>query len=405
MADNKNYFSSVRKMWFAISILSISTFTIVTAELAPIGLLTPMAEGLGQSESMIGVTVSVYAWIGAFCALLSSVLLGGLPRKRLLIFLMSLLLISNIVCATSETYSTLVVARIIGAIAHGAFWAMIGAFTMSLVPEDKIGLATSIVFGGVSAASVFGVPIVSTMAQFLTWQSSFLLIALLCLIALLGILAIIPTVPTSGLIGIKALKSIIQNKNFLMIYFVTFIGITAHFCGFTYIEPFLSSEINVGSNWIPIALFAFGVAGIIGNFITGILIDKYRNLVLLGSFTLSSVSLLFLGSFEKSLPIELVLCFVVLWGITTSGIFIGLQTWVLTTAKQDAFPASAIYVGIFNAAIGSGAFFGAWIVSKFSLSLLMTVAGICIFITVPVIGLYTRKLNVNNLSASEGNAI
>jgi len=75
------------KTWLALIILALSTFTIVTTELAPIGLLTPMAEGLGQPESMIGLTVTLYAWVGAISALLSSLFLGNLPKKPLLLFL------------------------------------------------------------------------------------------------------------------------------------------------------------------------------------------------------------------------------------------------------------------------------------------------------------------------------
>lgn len=70
------------KTWLALIILALSTFTIVTTELAPIGLLTPMAKGLGQSESMIGLTVTLYAWVGAISALLSSLFLGNLPKNR-----------------------------------------------------------------------------------------------------------------------------------------------------------------------------------------------------------------------------------------------------------------------------------------------------------------------------------
>ena len=102
-------------------ILALSTFTIVTTELALIGLLTPMAKGLGQSESMIGLTVTLYAWVGAISALLSSLFLGNLPKKPLLLILTLIILISNSLCATVDNYSWLLFARVIGALAHGHF--------------------------------------------------------------------------------------------------------------------------------------------------------------------------------------------------------------------------------------------------------------------------------------------
>ena len=141
------------KNWLAILVLAISTFIIVTTELAPVGLLTPMAKDFGVSESQIGVTVTIYAWVGALSALFASVFLGNVAKKRLLLVLTVVLMISNILAATVSTYGALLSARVLGALAHGAFWAMIGATAVAIVPARYIGTATSIVFGGVSAAA------------------------------------------------------------------------------------------------------------------------------------------------------------------------------------------------------------------------------------------------------------
>lgn len=89
------------KSWLALVILAISTFTIVTTELAPVG-LTPIAEGLHSSESAVGMTVSLYAWVGALSALFASVFLGNVAKKRLLLAVV--LMISNILAATVSTY-------------------------------------------------------------------------------------------------------------------------------------------------------------------------------------------------------------------------------------------------------------------------------------------------------------
>ena len=166
------------KNWLAILVLAISTFIIVTTELAPVGLLTPMAKDFGVSESQIGVTVTIYAWVGAFSAILASVFLGNIAKKTLLIVLITILLASNTLSATVTTYSMLLVARVIGALAHGSFWAIIGATAVAIVPPKHIGVATSIVFGGVSAASVFGVPLSNYIGIALGWHNAFWLMAI-----------------------------------------------------------------------------------------------------------------------------------------------------------------------------------------------------------------------------------
>ena len=122
------------RSWLALFILALSTFTIVTTELAPVGLLTPIAEGLRASESAVGMTVSLYAWVGALSALFASVFLGNVAKKRLLLTLTVILFLSNVLAATVNTYAILLAARVLGALAHGAFWAMIGATAVAIVP-------------------------------------------------------------------------------------------------------------------------------------------------------------------------------------------------------------------------------------------------------------------------------
>jgi hypothetical protein len=115
------------RMWLAIVFLGIGAFTIVTTELAPIGLLSAIAQDIGRSESAIGLTVTLYAWIGAFSALLAAIALGRMPRKPLLIGLMLCLALSNGAAMAADGFGLLLTARACGAIAHGLFWAVIAA--------------------------------------------------------------------------------------------------------------------------------------------------------------------------------------------------------------------------------------------------------------------------------------
>jgi len=390
---NSSFETSNLKMWLSIIILAIATFTIVTAELAPIGLLTPMAEGLQQSESMIGLTVTFYAWIGAISALLSSAFLGNLPKKALLITLMFILLISNILCAMTTDYYLFVAARVIGALSHGAFWAMIGALAMSLVPARHVGLATSIVFGGVSAASVFGIPIANFIGANLSWQMAFWIISALSVFSLLGILLLVPNIKAEHAIGITVLKDVIRNPILSKIYIATLLAITAHFSAFTFIEPYLHTSDAIADNFISVALFTFGFAGLMGNFITGVFIDRYLKPLILLSVAIVAVSLLVLGIFSNALNQTAIFALIIFWGISVSGIFVGFQTWVLRIAQDDAFPASAIYVAIFNSAIGTGALFGAWIMANFDFTVLMSFSGTAIAISLFMISIIPSEIN------------
>nr|WP_315292110.1 MFS transporter [Serratia proteamaculans] len=379
------------KTWLALVILALSTFTIVTTELAPIGLLTPMAKGLHQSESMIGLTVTLYAWVGAISALLSSLFLGNLPKKLLLLTLTLIILVSNSLCAMVENYHWLLAARVIGALAHGAFWAMIGATAVSLVPARFIGLATSIVFGGVSAASVFGVPLSNYIGLNAGWRPAFWLMSLLSVIALVGIALVVPKVKASSSLGLEAMGRVLRSGALWSIYGATLLAITAHFAAFTFIEPWLHSVGAVTSSMIPVMLFVFGIAGLVGNFVTGMFIDKWLKPMVMLSVVLIAITLLTLGQIGNSLTGSEILPLVIVWGLAVSGIFVGFQTWVLRLAGENAFPASAIYVSFFNGAIGCGALAGAWLVSLYSISVLLMIAGIAIALSLLLVAMIPVK--------------
>lgn len=366
------------RTWVALFILALSTFTIVTTELAPVGLLTPIANGLHASEAEIGMTVSLYAWIGALSALFASLFLGNLPKKILLLSLTVVLFISNAWSATVDSYGLLLVARVIGALAHGAFWAMIGATAVAMVPPKYLGVATSIVFGGVSAASVFGVPLSNYIGLNFGWRQAFWLMSILSVVAFFGMMWIVPSISARSTIGLGALKNVLRSPTLWKIYSATLLAITAHFAAFTFIEPWLQTQPALSAAFIPVVLFIYGIAGLAGNFLTGMLIDKYLKITVSLSVLLIGAVLVALGLEAQSLSRPLVLAAVMLWGVAVSGIFVGFQTWVLRVAGDEAFPASAIYVSFFNAAIGIGASVGAWMVSALSLPALFVTAGVTI---------------------------
>ena len=379
------------RTWLALFILALATFTIVTTELAPVGLLTPVANGLHASEAEIGMTVSLYAWVGALSALFASVFLGNLPKKALLLSLTVILFISNVGSATVSSYEMLLAARVVGALAHGAFWAMIGATAVAMVPTRYSGIATSIVFGGVSAASVFGVPLSNYFGLTFGWRQAFWLMAVLSVVAFVGMMLVIPKTNAKSTIGVDALKSVLRSTTLWKIYAATLLAITAHFAAFTFIEPWLQTQPMLSQAFIPVVLFIYGIAGLAGNFLTGMIIDRHLKTTVSLSVLLIGAVLMVLGFEAQSLTQPMILAAVVVWGIAVSGVFVGFQSWVLRVAGEEAFPASALYVSFFNAAIGIGASVGAWMVATLSLPALFITAGAAIALSFLLVAFIPAK--------------
>ena len=366
------------RTWLAVIALGISSFAIVTTELAPIGLLSPLAAEFGQTEGSAGLVVTAYAWVAALAALLSGLFLGRLPRKPLLVALMLILTLSSTLVSLSTEFFTLLGARMVGALAHGAFWTLIGTIGAQLVPPKKIGLATSIIFGGVSVASVLGVPLANLLAQLDGWRSAFRVIALLSLLTTFAIAWIVPRLSSSTPVGISALANILKNPRFRRLYLATVCSIMAHFAAFTYIEPLLSGSLNIRVSLISMLLLLFGVAGVVGNIISGKFIDHYLKRLVVLSLSLMALSVLVIGSMPADSSLLLVAILLFGWGVSVAVVFVGFQSWILREAGQAVVPALAIYVAIFNASIGAGALAGSLILSLTSLSALMVITGLAI---------------------------
>ena len=177
-------------------------------------------------------------------------------------------------------------------------------------------------------------------------------------------------------IGLDALTSVLKNQTFQGIYLATACAITAHFAAFTFIEPLLSSALRIRANLISTLLLVFGIAGIVGNLISGKLIDRHLKRLVLISLALMTVSVLAMGCLPVGSSAFIVGVLLLGWGAGVAIVFVGFQTWILRLAGSSAMPASAIYVAIFNAAIGAGALLGGIVLSMTSLNGLMVIVAI-----------------------------
>lgn len=360
MNETAVYVNSVPvRTWLAVTVLGISAFSIVTSELAPVGMLSTLAKDLNQTESAAGLVVTAYGWVGALAALFSAAIPARISRKALLVSLMFILALSCVAATCSSSMSTFMSARMVGAVAHGAFWALIGIVAAQLVPAEKLGLATSIIFGGVSAASVLGVPLSSFIASLAGWRNAFMLISLLALAAACALFWTLPTLAAPQPLRLRLYCGIFKNPVLISLYCATACIISAHFAAFTYLEPLLMNVHAVPAACVSGLLLLFGLSGLAGNMIAGKLIDLHLKSLIFTSLLLSAVALGMLGMGSVApLPFWLTGMLLAMWGAGISVVFVGLQTWLLHSAGDAAQPASAIYVAIFNAAIGTGALAG-----------------------------------------------
>lgn len=385
--------STTWREWVAVFVLGIASFTIVASELAPIGMLSAIAQALHQKTNTAGVVVTLYAWVGAAAALVSVTMISHLPRRPLLVGIMLVLGLSNGVAAMSHHFNLLLVARLIGALAHGAFWAIIGSLGAKLVSDSHVGKATAIVFGGVSIASVLGVPLINWISAHADWRWSFSLLASLSIITAIMLAISLPAVSGTAPIERRQLLSVVKNPRLRIVYLIAGCSIVAHFAAYTFIETLLSSVFALPETWITIYLLIFGIAGVIGNIICGVFIDNHLRKVLGVGLLLVGFCLLMISFAMFHIKASL-LFLLAGWGLGVAILFVGFQTWILRVAKEDALPASAIYAAIFNGAVGFGAIIGTGVLAHWSLSILYTLTSIITLISLILLCIARKRLTL-----------
>ncbi|ERO65666.1 MFS transporter [Pseudomonas piscis] len=338
--------------------LCVASFTMVTSEFAPIGMLSQVSADLDQVPSIVGLTVTLYAWIGAASGLSSNWLNRWIACKALLIVLMLVLAVSNALAALSPEFSMLLGARAVGALAHGVFWATVAATAARMAPAQRMGLATSIVLGGITIATVMGVPLINLVGQYDGWRTAFACLALMCIASAAAMALVLPSMRIPSLVEGGGFVVVLRRKDLLITYVITGLTAAAHFGAYTFVEPFIGQVPGITSYMIAVLLFAFGAAGFLGNLLSALFIDRYLKAFILVALLGMALALMILGGYGPRLGVALVVGLLVLWGVSISALFTGLQTWVLRIAGEHTVPATAIHTAVLNSAIGVGVIIG-----------------------------------------------
>lgn len=347
---------NVRHPWLAVAAVGLATFSVVTTEMLPVGLLTTIAETLGTTTGTAGLMITLPALLAAFFAPLVVMAAGNLDRRWILCGLLGLLVVANVVSALASSMAWMLAARVLVGFCMGGIWAIAGGLAARLVPGQSIGLATSIIFGGVAAASVLGVPLGALIGDFAGWRWAFGSMAILSALVLLIHLAVIPSLPVHGSVTLRQFAEQLGNRKLQAGLALTLLLVAGHFMAFTFVRPLLLSVSGFDPQWIGALLFAYGIAGIIGNFLAGIIAARRTTLTLVAiAVGLLLTPLLFLGIGANQFGGSLVL---LAWGLAYGGVSVGLMTWMMKAAPAAVEIATALYVGVFNVGISLGSWAG-----------------------------------------------
>ncbi|MFU0874102.1 MFS transporter [Kluyvera sichuanensis] len=366
--------SPAKPAWRAVWALGLGVFGLITAEFLPASLLTPMAASLGVTEGVAGQTVTATALVALVTGLLITSATKSLDRRWVLMFFTLMQIVSSLLVAFAPSLQVLLLGRLLLGVAIGGFWAMSTATTMRLVPASDVPKALSIIFAGVSIATVVAAPLGSYLGSLIGWRNVFILCVVPGVLALLWQLWVLPSMRPENGGSLRTLLHVLRRPGMIGGLLATIFIFSGHFAFFTYLRPFLETVGRASVETISLILLGFGLANFIGTSIAGHLLARNLRLTLaLVPFGMGVLALLMVAFGHLALLDGLL---VTLWGFAFGLVPVGWSTWLATTVPDEAESAGGLMVASIQLAISAGAAGGGLVFDLNGASGVFTVSGV-----------------------------
>ncbi len=342
--------------WGAVISMTLGVFALVTAEFLPASLLTPMASDLGVSEGVAGQAVTATAVVALLTSLIVVAATRHIDRRYVLLSLSILLIASNLLVAFAADFPLLMAGRVLLGAALGGFWAMSAAIMMRLVPEALVPRALSIMFSGVSAATVLAAPVGSYLGDMFGWRSVFLIAAALGGVALIVQFATLPSLAPAGSARLRTLIDVLKRQGVGLGLIAIALVFTGHFALFTYVRPYLETVTGVGISLISGILLGFGIANFLGTYLGGLLLSWNMRATLTVMPLL--MGMLGIGLAAAGAAPLIAAAMVALWGLAFGAVPVAWSTWITRTVPDEAETGGGLIVAAVQLAIAMGAAVG-----------------------------------------------
>ena len=362
-------------MNFRIYILAIVSFVVGMVELIIGGILDQVAGDLQISISKAGELISVFSLVFALASPILLTLTAKTERKRLTLWTLLVFFIGNLVAYVSPSFELLMVSRIISAASGSLLVILCVTMASSIVREEYRARAIGIIFMGISASLVLGIPIGLVIGNHFGWRMIFLLISVLTLLSMLGVFALLQKTEPKPVIPFREQLRALKSSKILTAQLTSFFFLTGHLTLYAYLTPFLQSTLHLDSAWISIFYFLFGISAVIGGGIGGWTADKWGSKPsILAIVALFTVVLFTLPQVTFSFTLFIVVMMV--WSALSWAVTPAQQSYLIETAPetsdiQQSLNNSALHLGI---ALGSS--IGGFVIDEYSVMTNASVGGI-----------------------------
>lgn len=343
-------------MPLAVYVIGLSIFAQGTSELMLAGLLPEIARDLGVGIPQAGLLISAFALGMLVGAPVLAVLTLRWPRRATLLAFLAAFVVMHVAGALTDSYGVLLATRALGAFVYAGFWAVATVTVLTLVPADRRGRAMSIVVGGLTVATVVGLPAGTLIGQNLGWRAAFWVVAVLSALAMLAVRATVRNGVAVARPGVARQSRAMANPRLWFAYATTALFMTALIVTFSYLAPLLTETTGLSAGAVPVVLALYGLGALAGITVGGRTADRHPFATMrIGIAGLAAASAVLALTAASPAP---AIVAIVLIGACGFAVNPAVATRVFAEAGTAPTLAAATHVSSFNVGITAGPWLG-----------------------------------------------
>ena len=348
--------STKKSGWSAVLAMSLAAFALVASEFMPVSLLTPIAADLHITEGQAGQGISVSGAFALITSLLIASIAARVERKKLLLSLTLLMIVSGTIVALAPGYPSFMIGRALIGIAIGGFWSLSAATAMRLVAPDQVSRALAMVNGGNALATVIAAPAGAFLGSLIGWRGAFFCVVPVAALAAVWLMISLPSFKAERKAGGANALQLMRQPPVALGMIAVSVFFMGQFMLFTYLRPFLEGVTGVSVSTLSLMLLGLGLAGFIGTFVIERFMGRglYRTLTVI-PLIMAGIALALVNFGESAMLTAVLLG---LWGLVATAAPVGWWTWLAQTLPDDAEAGGGMLVAIVQLAIAGGAIVG-----------------------------------------------
>lgn len=199
----------------------------------------------------------------------------GIALSRMLYLLAGLIFAGNLFAALAFDYWSMLAARFIAGLPHGAYFGVGAIVATSLAAPGQASRDVCLMVTGMTIANLVGVPSFTFVCHVLSWRLPFGLVALFGAFTFAAIKWWVPVLAPLPDTGLKGQFGFLSKPAPWLIYAGVFFGQASIYCWLSYIEPIMTKVAGFSDAAMTGIMVLVGAGMVFGNLCAGKLSDRH----------------------------------------------------------------------------------------------------------------------------------